>query len=112
MGAEEAFDIGQLCRGVVANVRGYPLHGKEMDRSLNSVPLTVVVDAKDVHDKANSDTSSFGSQKSLAFTIAWLRAVLSVEASEHLASLDLHTEYVGGRRDEGHGLGPSSAHPG
>ena len=76
LGAEEAFDIGQLCRGVVANVRGYPLHGKDIDRSLNSVPLTVVVDAKDVHDKANSDTSSFGSQKSLAFTIAWLRAVL------------------------------------
>ena len=47
-----------------------------MGRSLNSVELTVVVDAKDVHDKANSDTSSFGSQKSLAFTVAWLRSVL------------------------------------
>ena len=47
-----------------------------MDRSLNSVPLTVVVDAKDVFDKASSDTSSFGSQKSLAFTIAWMRTTL------------------------------------
>ena len=37
---------------------------------------TTVVDAKDVHDKGNSDTSSFGSQKSLAFTIAWMRSVL------------------------------------
>ncbi|CAE7426409.1 unnamed protein product, partial [Symbiodinium sp. KB8] len=48
----------------------------DIDRSLNAVPLTVVVDAKDVYDKAGSDTGSFGSQKSLAFTIAWLRAIL------------------------------------
>ncbi|CAE7399786.1 Ank3 [Symbiodinium necroappetens] len=36
---------------------------------LDKVYSTVVVDAKDVHDKGNSDTSSFGSQKSLAFTV-------------------------------------------
>ena len=77
LGAEEAFDVGQLCRGFVAAARGYDLQGKaEIDRSLNAVPLTVVVDAKDVYDKAGSDTGSFGSQKSLAFTIAWLRAIL------------------------------------
>ncbi|CAE7729826.1 dnaJ, partial [Symbiodinium pilosum] len=35
-------------------------------------PHPVVVDAKDVHDKGNSDTSSYGTQKSLAFTVAWL----------------------------------------
>ncbi|CAE7353697.1 dnaJ [Symbiodinium microadriaticum] len=76
LGTEEAFEVGQLCRGFLAMVRGLPLHGTTVDPSLNSVPLTVVVDAKDVHDKGNSDTSSFGSQKSLAFTVAWLRAVL------------------------------------
>ena len=53
------------------------LDGKDaIDRSINAVPLTVVVDAKDTYDKASSDPSSFGSQKSLAFTVAWLRAVL------------------------------------
>ena len=76
LGAEEAFDVGQLCRGFVASLRGLSLQRQDVDRSLNSVGLTVVVDAKDVHDKANSDTFSFGSQKSLAFTVAWLRAVL------------------------------------
>ena len=76
LGAEEAFDIGQLCRGFLATARGYSMQKKDVDASLNSVPMHVVVDAKDVHDKANSDTSSFGSQQSLAFTVAWLRAVL------------------------------------
>ena len=76
LGAEEAFDVGQLCRGFLASLRGLSLQRQDVDRSLNSVGLTVVVDAKDVHDKANSDTSSFGSQKSLAFTVAWLRSVL------------------------------------
>ncbi|CAE7900532.1 dnaJ, partial [Symbiodinium necroappetens] len=60
LGTEEAFDVGQLCRGFLAMARGLPLHGTTVDPSLNSVPLTVVVDAKDVHDKGNSDTSSFG----------------------------------------------------
>jgi len=31
---------------------------------------------KDVHDKGNSDTTGYGSQKSLAFTVAWMRSVL------------------------------------
>ena len=64
LGTEEGVDAAQLARGFVSLVRGA------------SLPLVVVVDAKDVHDKAKSDTSSFGSQKSLAFTIAWLRSVL------------------------------------
>ncbi|CAE7234040.1 pol [Symbiodinium sp. CCMP2456] len=76
LGAEEAFDVGQLCRGFVASVRGLSLHKTQLDASINSVPLCVVVDAKDVYDKSNSDSNSFGSQKSLAFTIAWMRSVL------------------------------------
>ena len=76
LGTEAAFDIGQLCRGMLASARGLSLHGRDVDTSINMIPMTVVVDAKDVHDKANSDTSSYGSQKSLAFTVSWLRSVL------------------------------------
>ena len=35
-----------------------------------------MTDAKDNLDKCNSDTPTYGSQKSLAFTIAWLGSVL------------------------------------
>ena len=50
---------------------------KEADAASNAVSMTTLVDAKaDMHDKGNSDTSSFGSQKSLAFTIAWIGSVL------------------------------------
>ena len=42
LGTEEAFDVGQLCRGFLATARGHPMHGKTVDTSINSVPLTVV----------------------------------------------------------------------
>ena len=45
-------------------------------------PHPVVVDAKDVHDKGNSDTSSYGTQKSLAFTVAWLCPSEAVDVPE------------------------------
>ena len=76
LGAEEAFDVGILCRGFLASLRDKEVLGKLAEASMASIPLTVVVDAKDVHDKGNSDTSSYGTQKSLAFTVAWLRSVL------------------------------------
>lgn len=38
--------------------------------------MQVVVDAKDARDKTNSDSASFGAQKPLAFTVAWLRSEL------------------------------------
>ena len=76
LGTEEGVDAVQLARGFVSLVRGGSLRRSRVDTELNSVDLVIVVDAKDVHDKASSDTSSFGSQKSLAFTVAWLRAVL------------------------------------
>ena len=44
--------------------------------AIDSVPLTVVTDAKDVYDKGGSDTPSYGAQKSLAFTVAWIRSML------------------------------------
>lgn len=76
LACEECMDVGQLCRGFLASLHGKSMLGRDVDHSINSVPLTTVVDAKDVHDKGNSDTASYGSQKSLAFTIAWMRAVL------------------------------------
>ena len=77
LGAEEAFDVGLLCRGFLSVARGLNLSDKNVaERSMDSVQLTVVVDAKDVNDKVNSDTTSFGSQKSLAFTVAWMRTTL------------------------------------
>ena len=76
LSAEESLDVGQLCRGFIATARGFDMLGKAADVSTNMVPMTAVVDAKDVHDKGNSDTASYGSQKSLAFTVAWMRSVL------------------------------------
>ena len=76
MGTEETFDVGQYCRGCLAEARGYPMGQQFNEASVDAIPLTVVVDAKDVFDKCLSDTPSFGSQKSLAFTVSWLRSTL------------------------------------
>ena len=76
LGIEEAFDTGIYCRGCLAEAFGYPMDLKNVTESLTAIPLTAVTDAKDVYDKGNSDTPSFGSQKSLAFTVSWLRSVL------------------------------------
>ena len=76
MGIEEAFDVGQYCRGHWAEVLGYNLGHRGVDCILNLVGLVVVTDAKDCYDKGNSDTPSYGSQKSLAFSVGWLRNML------------------------------------
>ena len=76
LSTEEAFDVGRLCRGLVATAHGKNLYGKPADVAMDSIPMQVVVDAKDVYDKTNSDTPSYGAQKSLAFTVAWMRAEL------------------------------------
>ena len=76
MGTEEAFDVGQLCRGFLATVNGWNMSGQQALKGMAAVEMCVVVDAKDVHDKGNSDTPSYGSQKSLPFTVAWLRSQL------------------------------------
>ena len=76
LAAEEAFDIGQLCRGFVATVRGYNMVGKCSEKGMDMVDLSIIVDAKDVYDKSNSDTTTYGAQKSMAFTVAWMRSQL------------------------------------
>ena len=76
LGAEEAFDIGQYTRGFMASILGYPLLSRHVDAATDAIPLCVVTDAKDVFDKSVSDTHSYGSQKSLVFTISWIRGML------------------------------------
>ena len=80
----EAFDVGRLCRGLIATIRVHDLYGKRAEVAMDSVDMQVVVDAKDVHDKTNSDTTSFGAQKSLAFVVclASLRASSTKDAAE------------------------------
>lgn len=77
LAAEEALDVGQLCRGFIASILGRDMLGRRAaEKAMMGVKLTAVVDAKDVHDKSNSDTPSYGSQKSLAFSISWMRSIL------------------------------------
>ena len=71
-GAEEALDNGVFCRGLLAEILGYDVLLKNEEYS-GDIPLNLVTDAKDVYDKGMSDTATYGSQKSLAFTIAWMR---------------------------------------
>ena len=76
LAAEEAMDVGQLCRGCLALLNDPTISARDADVASNAIRMTTVVDAKDVHDKSNSDTSTYGTQKSLAFCIAWMRSVL------------------------------------
>ena len=77
LGAEEAFDVGCFCRGWWAMLQGLPIEHKRAEEVMDCIPLSVITDARDVYDKGSSDTPSYGSQKSLAFTVAWIRGVLS-----------------------------------
>ncbi|CAJ1354434.1 unnamed protein product, partial [Effrenium voratum] len=52
---------------------GCPMDEKHVDKHLETVPLTVVTDAKDVYEKGCSDTPSYGAQKSLAFTAGFVK---------------------------------------
>ena len=47
--------------------------------SAETIPLAVVTDSKDCYDNGCSDTPSHGSQKSLCFSVAWLRSQLAKE---------------------------------
>ena len=69
--------------------------------AIDSVPLTVVTDAKDVYDKGGSDTPSYGAQKSLAFTVAWIRSMLGRTGTDQM---DEHREHVHRCRHQRYGL--------
>ena len=70
LSSEEGLDAGQYSRGVFAELMGYPMEHRSAELSAEQIPLQLVTDAKDNFDKCNSDTPTYGSQKSLAFTIA------------------------------------------
>ena len=76
MGVEEAFDVGQYCRGILAVFMGYPINVRKAEAVMEAVPLAVVTDAKDTFDKCGSDTPTYGAQKSLAFSVSWVRGML------------------------------------
>ena len=73
--SEEAFDAGLFCRGLFAECKGFEVLKGDASY-VGEVPLGLVSDAKDVFDKSVSDTPTYGSQKSLAFSVAWIREVL------------------------------------
>jgi len=73
-GAEEALDNGVFSRGLLADLFGWDVLDKTQNYNM-AIPLNLVTDAKDVYDKGMTDTATYGSQKSLAFTIAWMREV-------------------------------------
>ena len=75
LGAEEGLDAGELARGFIAELRGVPVDGKEAYLKITAVPMLGVTDAKDTYDRVTQDTG-FGTQKSLAFTLAALRQQL------------------------------------
>ena len=78
LGSEEALDVGLFSRGLLAEAMGFDV----LDRSESynkDIPLAMITDAKDVFDKSTSDTPTYGSQKSLSFTVGWLREALRKE---------------------------------
>ena len=72
LGAEEGLDAGELC---IAELRGQVMTDKQAFFKVCLVPLMGVTDAKDCYDRVSQDVG-FGTQKSLAFTIAAIRQQL------------------------------------
>lgn len=75
LGAEEGLDAGELCRGFIAELRGQVMTDKQAFFKVCLAPLMGVTDAKDCYDRVTQDLG-FGTQKSLAFTIAAIRQQL------------------------------------
>ena len=61
---------------------GYAMVKPFAEQSMDLIPLQMVTDAKDNYDKCNSGTPTYGSQKSLSFTIAWIRSMLRKDPTE------------------------------
>lgn len=76
---EEALGVGTYCRGALAELQGKNIKGGMIEAVLETIPMIVVTESKDCYDKGTSDTPSLGSQKSLCFSIAWIRTQLAKE---------------------------------
>ena len=71
---EEGVDQCEVIRGQFAEMLGIDISGcRKSPELLQRVPVVAVTDAKDTHDKALSDTSTHGAQKSLAFSVGFLK---------------------------------------
>jgi hypothetical protein len=71
---EEGVDQCEVIRGQFAEMLGVDISQcRKTPEVLQRVPVVAVTDAKDTHDKALSDTSTHGAQKSLAFSIGFLK---------------------------------------
>lgn len=90
---EEAFDVGIYCRGVLAEVRGHSLKSKLVDAAIDTVPLTVVTDAKDVFDKKHIGYSQL--RESEEFVLYHHVAASCFEEGQHFITLDFYGEHVG-----------------
>jgi len=75
LGCEEALDNSELCRALLAEVRGVDVLKLGGDLAVCSVPELLVTDAKDTHDRVTKETG-YGAQKSLVLTLAGLRQSL------------------------------------
>ena len=58
LGAEEALDAGELCRGFVAELRNIQVGHKQGYVDVCRVPMVGVTDAKDVFDRFTQDTKA------------------------------------------------------
>ena len=76
MGVEEGMDMGIYCRGSFADFRGLPMGRRDALRVMEEIPFIAVTDAKDTYDRSNSDCPTYGAQKLMAFSVAWIRQVL------------------------------------
>ena len=75
LGCEGALDASELCRALLAEIRGVALLQRGGDVAVCTVPELLVTDAKDTHDRVTKETG-YGAQKSLVLTLAGLRQSL------------------------------------
>ena len=87
-GTEEAADVGIFCRGLFASFLGYPMNQPRALDAICAIPLALETDAKDAYETGTSDTPTYGAQKSLAFTVAWLRLVFGT--TQYHVEMDGH----------------------
>ena len=59
-------------------MKGFPVLRRNTEAVICAVPLCAVTDAKDVFDKSNSDTPTYGAQRSMAFSVCWMRCTLAM----------------------------------
>ena len=77
MGVEEGMDMGIFCRGGLGAFLGLPMGRRDALKVMEVIPMVAITDAKDTYDRGNSDCPTYGAQKSMAFSVCWIRQVLN-----------------------------------